>query len=89
MKFKLKRRRKDVTTTVAGPTLRERVRSDSLPVGQTKANPAEVKMGVQSSPVSIVDGKVESQEISNEVTPAVSEIVTVGTGPVEETNRRQ
>ncbi|WP_419579774.1 G5 domain-containing protein, partial [Streptococcus oralis] len=78
---------KDVTTTVAEPYTRERVESDSLPVGQTKITQAG-QDGVRTIVTRqyMVDGKVErSQEISNEVTtPAVSEIVTVGTGPVSE-----
>ena len=78
---------KDVTTTVAEPYTRERVESDSLPVGQTKITQAG-QDGVRTIVTRqyMVDGKVErSQEISNEVTtPAVSEIVTVGTAPVSE-----
>ena len=78
---------KDVTTTVAEPYTRERVESDSLPVGQTKITQAG-QDGVRTIVTRqyMVDGKVErSQELSNEVTtPAVSEIVTVGTGPVSE-----
>ena len=78
---------KDVTTTVAEPYTRERVESDSLPVGQTKITQAG-QDGVRTIVTRqyLVDGKVErSQEISNEVTtPAVSEIVTVGTAPVSE-----
>ncbi|QRO06623.1 gram-positive signal peptide, YSIRK family domain protein [Streptococcus oralis] len=78
---------KDVTATVAEPYTRERVESDSLPVGQTKITQAG-QDGVRTIVTRqyMVDGKVErSQEISNEVTtPAVSEIVTVGTGPVSE-----
>ena len=78
---------KDVTTTVAEPYTRERVESDSLPVGQTKITQAG-QDGVRTIVTRqyMVDGKVErSQELSNEVTtPAVSEIVTVGTRPVSE-----
>ena len=78
---------KDVTTTVAEPYTRERVESDSLPVGQTKITQAG-QDGVRTIVTRqyMVDGKVErSQELSNEVTtPAVSEIVTVGTAPVSE-----
>ncbi len=78
---------KDVTTTIAEPYTRERVESDSLPVGQTKISQAG-QDGVRTIVTRqyMVDGKVErSQEISNKVTtPAVSEIVTVGTGPVSD-----
>ncbi|WP_180364433.1 G5 domain-containing protein, partial [Streptococcus sp. HMSC072D07] len=78
---------KDVTTTVAEPYTRERVESDSLPVGQTKITQAG-QDGVRTIVTRqyMVDGKVErSQELSNEVTtPAVSEIVTVGTGTISD-----
>ena len=78
---------KDVTTTVTEPYTRERVESDSLPLGQTRVTRAG-QDGVRTIVTRqyVVDGKVEkNQELSNEVTtPAVSEIVTVGIGPVND-----
>ena len=78
---------KDVITTVTEPYTREQVKSDSLPLGQTRVTRAG-QDGVRTIVTRqyVVNGKVErSQEISNEVTtPAVSEIVTVGIGPVND-----
>ncbi|WP_049504482.1 G5 domain-containing protein, partial [Streptococcus oralis] len=77
----------DVTTTVAEPYPTKEVESADLPLGQREVTQAG-QDGVRTIVTRqyMVDGKVErSQELSNEVTtPAVSEIVTVGTAPVSE-----